>query len=347
MTASTLTPKDTSEAFAYPNLRLKDVVRTLPKDCFQKDMRKAWTNVVVSVGMVALGYAAIAFSPWYLLPLAWFFTGTALTGFFVIGHDCGHRSFSNQKWLNDLVGHLAFAPLIYPFHCWRIMHNKHHRYTNKMDIDNAWQPFRPEAYEALGPLKVFYRFMRGKFWWLASVIHWALVHFQPSKFKPSDRSRVRLSIAVVVVFAAIVFPTLLATSGIWGFVKWWLMPWLGYHFWMSTFTLVHHTAPSIDFQEPDQWNEARAQLSGTVHCDYPLGVEFLCHQINVHIPHHISTAIPSYNLRKAHRYLKQSWGHYLVESKFNWDLMKAITEECHMYHPEDFYQSFKTYHRSR
>lgn len=346
MTVSTLTPRDTSESFAYPHLKLKDIVRTLPKDCFKKDMGKAWRSVGVSIVMVALGYVSIAVSPWFLLPIAWFFTGTALTGFFVIGHDCGHRSFSDKKWVNDLVGHLAFAPLIYPFHCWRIMHNKHHRYTNKMDIDNAWQPFRPEAYESLGPLKIAYRFMRGKLWWLASVIHWALVHFQLSKYKPSERRQVKLSIAVVVLFAAIVFPTLLATGGIWGLVKWWVMPWLGYHFWMSTFTLVHHTAPSIDFQEPDQWDEARAQLSGTVHCDYPIGVEFLCHHINVHVPHHISTAIPSYNLRKAHESLKQNWSGYVVESKFIWDLMRIITDECHMYHPETFYQSFRTYHRS-
>ena len=66
---------------------------------------------------------------------------------------------------------------------------------------------------------------------------------------------------------------------------------------MSTFTLVHHTLPDIHFSEPEDWDEAQAQLFGTVHCEYPFGVEFLCHHINVHIPHHLSTAIPSYNLR--------------------------------------------------
>jgi len=65
------------------------------------------------------------------------FTGTALTGFFC-AHDCGHRSFAKQRWVNDLVGHLFMLPLIYPFHSWRILHNTH---TNKLDVDNAWQPF--------------------------------------------------------------------------------------------------------------------------------------------------------------------------------------------------------------
>jgi omega-6 fatty acid desaturase (delta-12 desaturase) len=47
------------------------------------------------------------------------------------------------------------------------------------------------------------------------------------------------------------------------------MPWLGYHFWMSTFTVVHHTAPHIPFKPEGEWNAARAQLSGTVHCNFP------------------------------------------------------------------------------
>ena len=34
-----------------------------------------------------------------------------------------------------------------------------------------------------------------------------------------------------------VLPALVATTGWLGLVKFWLMPWLGYHFWMSTFTV--------------------------------------------------------------------------------------------------------------
>lgn len=34
----------------------------------------------------------------------------------------------------------------------------------------------------------------------------------------------------------------------------------------------------------------------------------LCHDISVHIPHHISQKIPSYNLRLAHESLVKNWG---------------------------------------
>ncbi|MDY7013383.1 MAG: fatty acid desaturase [Cyanobacteriota bacterium] len=322
-------------------LRLRDILKTLPREVFVKDWRKAWFKVTLNVGLVGLGYWGLATAPVLFLPLMWVFTGTALTGFFVIGHDCGHRSFANRKWVNNWVGHLMFLPLLYPFHAWRILHNYHHKHTNKLDVDNAWDPFTLEFYEKFPPLLRWgYQRMRGRFWWLGSIAHWAILHFKWSKFEGKERQQVRFSALFVIIGAAIAFPILIATTGIWGFVKFWLVPWLVYHFWMSTFTIVHHTHPDIPFTPAEDWNELNAQLLGTVHCDYPRWVEFLCHDINVHIPHHISTAIPWYNLRKAHQSLKENWGNYLQEKKFSWSLMKEITDRCHLYDEREYYQKF-------
>ncbi|MBR8833662.1 MAG: fatty acid desaturase [Stigonema ocellatum SAG 48.90 = DSM 106950] len=327
-------------------VKLKDIIKTLPRECFVQDRRKAWTDAIISVLMVGLGYLSLTVAPWFLLPLAWIFTGTALTGFFVIGHDCGHRSFAKRRWVNDLVGHLFMMPLIYPFHSWRIMHNYHHAHTNELKEDNAWHPITIKMYEGWGKLGQwgFEIFMRSRLWWIGSILHWAVHHFDWRNFRTKDQSSVRFSVAVVVLFAAIAFPILIATTGIWGFVKFWFVPWMVFHFWMSTFTLVHHTYPDIPFVATPKWNAVSSQLAGTVHCDYPRWVEFLCHDINVHIPHHISTAIPSYNLRLAHRSLQENWGDYLHESRFSWSLMKHITDHCHLYNPEHGYLSFKDYY---
>ncbi|NJL38628.1 MAG: fatty acid desaturase [Leptolyngbyaceae cyanobacterium SM1_4_3] len=354
MTATSIKFDDTVQApngFANSTtakVRLKDILKTLPQECFQKNPVKAWCAVLINVAMVGLGYGAIALSPWFLLPLAWFFTGTALTGFFVLAHDCGHRSFAKRRWVNDLVGHVLLMPLIYPFHSWRILHNFHHTHTNKLGVDNAWQPFQPEFYDGAARLGQWgYELLRGRFWWIASIIHWLGLHFDLSQFAAKDQNKVKLSIAVVVGFAAIAFPLLIATTGLWGFIKFWLLPWMIYHFWMSTFTLVHHTDPDIAFIEASEWDAAQAQLAGTVHCDYPRWVEFLCHDISVHIPHHISTAIPSYNLRMAHQSIKQNWGEYVQERQFSWNLIQEITDRCHLHHPEACYQSFNEYRKKK
>ncbi|ANV91643.1 fatty acid desaturase [Picosynechococcus sp. PCC 8807] len=341
MTSVTVRPSATTLLEKHPNLRLRDILDTLPRSVYEINPLKAWSRVLLSVAAVVGCYALLAIAPWYLLLPVWFLTGTALTGFFVIGHDCGHRSFSRKNWINNLVGHLAFLPLIYPFHSWRILHNHHHRYTNNMDEDNAWAPFTPELYDdSPAFIKAVYRAIRGKLWWLASVIHQLKLHFNWFQFTGKQREQVRFSALFVIIAGAIAFPVMFYTLGVWGVVKFWLMPWLGYHFWMSTFTLVHHTVPEIPFSYRDKWNEAIAQLSGTVHCDYPKWVEVLCHDINVHVPHHLSTGIPSYNLRKAYASIKQNWGEYLYETKFSWELMKAITEQCHLYDAEHNYISF-------
>ena len=96
---------------------------------------KACKTVVITVGAVALGYAALAVSPWYLYPLVYAYLGTAMTGLFVVGHDCGHNSFSKNQLVNDIVGTVLFMPLMYPFEPWRIKHNTHHAHTNKYVMD--------------------------------------------------------------------------------------------------------------------------------------------------------------------------------------------------------------------
>lgn len=327
-------------------LKVSDIIRTIPKSCFEKDWRRAGLSVLVTLLAVGVGYSAIAYSPWFLLPAAWFFTGTAATGLFVIGHDCGHRSFAKQRWVNDLVGHIMMMPLIYPFHSWRFLHDHHHVNTNKLEVDNAWAPWTPRGFrEAPAFVRPFYQVMRGPLWWLASIIHWAGLHFRPGQFKGRERQQVKLSIAVVVGFAVVFFPTLYAATGLWGIVKFWLMPWLGYHFWMSTFTLVHHTVPEIPFRSAENWSAVPAQLAGTVHCTYPKWIEVLCHDINVHIPHHVSVAIPSYNLRKAHQSLTENWGEHLQTRQFNWSLVSQITSRCHLYDAEHNYQPFSSLNR--
>ncbi|BFM40471.1 fatty acid desaturase [Synechocystis sp. LKSZ1] len=343
MTATTEWLNSTTPSPESSNLQLKDIVKTIPRECFEKDSRQAWLKVLLSVTAAVVGYLGIIYLPWYCLPFTWIFTGTALTGWFVIGHDAGHRSFAKRRWVNDVVGHIFFLPLIYPFHCWRLLHDHHHLHTNKLEVDNAWDAWTPEAFQTANPsVRLFYRAIRGRLWWIGSIFHWALLHFKPANFNERDRSKAVFSMAVVIIFGAVFFPVLVLTTGWWGLVKFWLMPWLVYHFWMSTFTLVHHTIPEIHFQPIANWSAGEAQLKGTVHCDYPRWVEILCHDINVHIPHHLSVGIPSYNLRKAHASIRQNWGEVIHERRFSWALMKQITDQCHLYDPEQGYRTFQS-----
>jgi omega-6 fatty acid desaturase (delta-12 desaturase) len=322
-------------------ITLSDVIKSMPKEVFQKNMWKAWSNVLITILAVALSEWFIMISPWYLLPFAWAFAGTAYTGFFVIGHDCGHFSFARSHLLNDIVGILSFLIFFYPFESWRIQHNLHHNNTNKLHVDNAWQPFQQDYFNKASPSeRSIMTLIKGPFWYFASIGHWIKEHFFLSSFEEKQLNKVKISLAVVYIAAAIFFPTMLYNVGIWGLVKYWFIPFLGYHFWMSTFTMIHHTLPHIPFLPEEKWSDVKARLTMTVHCEYPYWIEFLTHHINVHIPHHVSTSIPSYNLRMAFNSLKVTYGKHLQETVFCWELLKDVITTCHLYDEKEIYIPF-------
>ncbi|CAI5970494.1 unnamed protein product [Closterium sp. NIES-64] len=329
------------------DITLKQVIDTIPAEAFEINEWKAWKTVFLTIAAMAIGEVFIYYSPWYLLPFAWAWAGTAFTGFFVVGHDCAHKAFSKNKLVEDIVGTVMMAPLIYPYEPWRFKHDRHHAKTNMLVEDTAWHPMIPGMYKRMSPTgRVLMQTFMGPLRFLASIGHWLVYHFDLGKFRPSELPRVKVSLAAVGAFAVIGFPLIIANFGIDGWFKMWLMPWLGFHFWMSTFTMVHHTAPHIPFKKQSEWNAAQAQLGGTVHCDYPSWIEILCHDINVHIPHHVSQKIPSYNLRLANDALRKHWGKYMNEATWNWRLMKNIFVECHVFDREKNYIPFDALEKS-
>lgn len=321
------------------DVSLTDIVKTLPPEVFEFDNVKAFGAVGIAFASMAASLYLISIAPWYLLPFAWALAGTAFTGFFVVGHDCGHRAFSKNNLVEDIVGTLMFMPLLYPFEPWRIKHNHHHAHTNKLVEDTAWHP-ASESDMNSDKAWIFKVFLGSPLKLWASIGHWLIWHFDLKKYTEKQKPRVIVSLLAVAFFACTALPALVYTTGWWGLVKYWLMPWLGYHFWMSTFTVVHHTAPHIPFKPAEEWNAAKAQLSGTVHCDYPAWVDFLTFDISWHVPHHVSSKIPWYNLRKATNSLRQNWGEYMTECTWNWRMMKNIFTECHIYDKDANYKPF-------
>ena len=63
-----------------------------------------------------LAYAAVAVNQPWAWPLYWVAQGTMFWALFVVGHDCGHQSFSSNKTLNDFVGHLTHSSILVPYH---------------------------------------------------------------------------------------------------------------------------------------------------------------------------------------------------------------------------------------
>lgn len=331
-----LIPRRNVEAFVVrtAGITTRDLRRAIPPECFELSPGRALAGVAASIAVAIAVYAALIVNPyWWLLPPLWFVAGTTMWGFYVIGHDCGHGSFSRNQRLNHFVGHLMLTPFLYPFHSWRLLHNRHHANTNSLENDIDWRPLPSAVYRKLPWMsRTVYRLIRTVFWWAGTLHQWATRAFDLKQYATErERRYVRFSIAMVVLFAIVFFPLLVYAAGFWGIVKYWLVPWLVAHGWFSIITLTHHTHPEIPYLDRQRWSFPSANLTGVVYCRYPRWMEYLGHDINVHIPHHILPRIPFYNLRRAHEGLRAAWPDLVREVPFTWTHLYVLLSRCQLY----------------
>merc|ERR1719231_2060001 len=69
-----------------------------------------------------------AFLPLWVLYAA--VTGTVWTGMWVIAHECGHAAFSDNRFVQDLVGYILHTALLVPYFSCQHSHAVHHANTN-------------------------------------------------------------------------------------------------------------------------------------------------------------------------------------------------------------------------
>jgi len=311
---------------------IAQIFQSLPKDALEINLpyalftgARVWLFFIASV---ALTY----YSPWYLLPLAWIFQGTCMTGMFVVGHDCAHQSFSRSKVLNEVIGTISMMPLAFPYNGWELTHNHHHAFSNHMSKDELWRPLRKEDVEKMPQWKkTFLYYFYGPLFFQSSIFHHAYHFILPVV---TSRNRIGTSRSIGFAFAGAIL-TILIASKLGSVVSIWLIPFLIFQFWLSTFTYFHHRNPrAAGWKDGDDWTKLYGSFFATVHVDYPAWVEFLTLDINWHVPHHISPLIPWYNLRKCTYALMKEYGHMIQTEEFGWKLWKETTTSCHVYDPK-------------
>ena len=305
---------DSSATSAELPFTLQQLKAAIPDYCFQPSIWKSLSYFCLDIGIIAGLYAiAASLNSWLFFPMFWLMQGTMFWALFVVGHDCGHGSFSRSKGLNHLIGHLSHTPLLVPYHGWRISHRTHHANTGNIDTDESWYPVPQSSYEQMSGLEKLFRFY-------APLIAYPLYlfrrspnkhgsHFLPSSplFRPSEAKDI-LTSSTLWLLMVLGLGGLTLKFGWLFLVKYYLVPYLIFVVWLDLVTFLHHTEADIPWYRGEDWYFLKGALS-TIDRDYGI-INPIHHNIGTHVAHHIFHTIPHYHLKTATAAIRPILGDY-------------------------------------
>ena len=331
------TPIVVDERIRECNLTLTDFRRAIPQQYLQPSPVRSWWTLLrvcillgICVEMIRRldsGLDPQSLTRFPLLVVVWVTYGWSLVGLFVIGHDCGHQSFSSRKWVNEIVGHLAMSPLGSGFHAWKLTHNQHHAYTQLRGREVDWASFlvtREEFHSGKRCSRITrlgYRLPFGIALWVG----WNTIRrgfmirtlIPPQQFA-IERRRLIWSGAIMAATLFAIYGGLWYACGYWGMLKYFGIPAVIANITGSVIITIQHANEHSLLFDKAHWSPVRGQIVSTFNVRFPRLLEFLWFDINIHIPHHIAPAIPWYYLRRTSRILHQAFPDCYQEQRFGW-----------------------------
>lgn len=320
---------------------LKKKWRILLAPYTNKSNATAYFQLISTSALYALAWysysLAIQISLFFAIPYA-LIVSFLILRFFVLMHDCGHGSLFDSPKLNKTFGLLLGVITGMPQYVW----SKHHAYHHTTNGD--WQKYKgplsivtTEEYQAFNPKqKRLYRLVRNPFlfvpiggflyvlfnprfnWLVGSIKLFALVIKQCFTQSPKT-ALATLKLAPskkwksAKEFRHMTYNNLLLL----GF--WFLMiQALGaFHFFLLyvtslslagglgiLFFTVQHNFEHSYASDTENVDYFKAALEGTSYLKLPSLLNWFTADIAYHHIHHLSTAVPNYQLKKCHRNLK-------------------------------------------
>ena len=308
----------------------------IPKEYVQPSLARGILGLAASLSVYVGAIVAMAvLDRWYLVvPLA-ILAGLGGWGLHCIAHECGHGSFSRNRRLNFVIGHLTLVHLLYPFHAWRHVHNLHHAHTNSLELDTDWAPIPESVYHRMALRdRIIYISVRTWAVWGGTIHHWLQSGLRPSYFPKREMRRdARRSLVFVAVVGGAYLATLTYLTGWQGLLLYFVAPWFATHVWFSITTLMHHSAEDIPYLTSEHWTRNASKLLVTTDFVYPRWLLFLTHNISLHTAHHVSPAVPFYHLGKAQAALLQAYPEMMRVEKASARKLWNILRNCRFYDP--------------
>ncbi|GJM88208.1 hypothetical protein PR202_ga04242 [Eleusine coracana subsp. coracana] len=286
-----------------PPFRIGDIRAAIPAHCWRKSPWRSLSFVARDVVVVAaLAVAAAAVDRWAVWPLYWAAQGTMFWALFVLGHDCGHGSFSDNATLNSVVGHLLHSFILVPYHGWYITEKVYRQLEQRTKKLRFTPPFPLLAFPVYLVCIPLYR-SPGK----------SGSHFLPSSdlFSPKEHGDVMVS----TTCWSIMFASLIGMACVFGplqVLKIYGIPYLVFVMWLDLVTYLHHHGhQDLPWYRGEEWSYLRGGLT-TIDRDYGW-INKIHHDIGTHVIHHLFPQIPHYHLVEATKAARPVLGRYYRE----------------------------------
>ncbi len=314
-----MTPLDL-DAYCRANAtRLGTLRAALPSEVLVLEPGRAWLGLARAVACIAVGEALLTVvkvdwnaSLLWRGPLIfglWWLIAAGMVGLFILGHDCGHGSFSKRKWVNTVVGHLCMSGILTGFHNWRIAHDHHHAHPQVRGDDTDWpeemlthaEYARANHVERLKAKLAFGSPVGLLAGFLVGMVRRTLMRWLYPQVRLSARARRALLVSnVLTVTTSGGIAVLLCTyAGPLAALKYYGVPlYLGMVLG-AFFTYLHHSAEGALVFDRAAWTPIRGQVISTFDVRFPVWFEILFFHINRHPAHHLAPGVPWYHLPRA------------------------------------------------
>lgn len=312
-------------------MQLHNMKKAIPEEAFNKNIFKSLFYMFFDygcwLGATALIYTLCNSPTWDMMQtwqqivatlVFWNVAGFFMWGVFVVGHDCGHGTFSNYELVNDVLGHICHGSILVPYYSWQLSHRRHHMYHNHVEKDYSHPWYTPERFKKED--EGLARFFHGNWWAIVTfpLYGWQVYMFglpDGSHYIPNSSQRMwkdtpkaeyakcLLSTVVLLAFAAAIYTF---CGSLEKFAYYYLVPYFVQGWWLVTVTyLQHHNVDTVAYPEAE-WKFVDAAFE-TVDRKFGYGLDTLHHHItDGHVAHHLFfTKIPHYNLPIATKAIKE------------------------------------------